>query len=196
MDINTKKENSSYITIIEDIFKNLSPCINIFFRDNKIKFHFISKEKAKLRPCPEEFQEALSYGYSYLDKGEIYLIIPPINQDKEIKEHAYHEIGHFIFFYLIGLSAHNLDISKFLLLFCKESLLEGGFSILSNKYLKNIYGSIFRKNKKNIISGIDIKYHENFSEGFRLFLLKDFVSLEKRINSYKVFRELLKYVDL
>lgn len=169
--IKEKTTENIYTQTTSLIFSVLPPSIIKYFRDSKIKFFYINKDEAKIRPAPEEFKEAVSYGYSYLKTGEIFLIKPTIVSDIEklkiIIHHLSHEIGHFVFIFIIGLSYLKQNISDSLQAFFKISDM-GGVSGSADKYIKHIYGNYLRKNNKEKLFDIDIKYHENFAEAFRI----------------------------
>lgn len=135
-----------------------------YLKINKLKISFIKSGK-----IPKELiDEGHLYGYSDYGKFQIYLAIDRSGMlcVKNILHNFYHELGHFAFLYVIGLSYRNVKVKESLQKFQSEP----SVSILSDKYMKNIYAKKLREANKHMIFGIDIKYHENFAEIFRLYL--------------------------
>lgn len=87
---------------------------------------------------------------------------------QQIPHSILHEVGHLVFYCLIKDCKTDSELKQNIAKFCEVSDKEGGVSPLSDNYLKHIYGKKLREAQKTVIKGIDIKYHENFAEIFRL----------------------------
>lgn len=181
-----KTTKDIYIKTAGLVFSQLSPVLYNYIKDNNVRISFPSKEEAKIRPKPEEFADAVSYGYLYLDTREIYIVkpegVPDIEKISLIVEHLAHEIGHLVFIYILGISYNSQELSLLLFDFFAATDKEGGFTPHAEKYVKEIYGVLLRQAGKEKIFSVDIKYHENFAEIFSLFIQYQISSRNNKID--------------
>jgi len=102
---------------------------------------------------------------------DLYIDHSKISDDsylQQIPHSILHEVGHLVFYSLIKDCKVDSELKQNIANFCEVSSKEGGVSLLSDNYIKHIYGKKLREAKRNEIKGIDIKFHENFAEVFRL----------------------------
>jgi hypothetical protein len=151
-----------YPKIIASIFNKIPEKLNKFLTINKLKIIFIKNKDIK---C----DEGHLYGYSIYNDFKIFLAIDRSGLlcVKNIVHNLTHELGHFAFCYLIGLSLRDVKVKNLVEKFMEK---KEGCSVLADKYMKHIYAQQLRKDNKHIMMDVDIKYHENFAELFRIYI--------------------------
>lgn len=156
----------NYVKSVSAIIPLLPKNLQKYLKTNKLKVIYIKSGK-----IPKEFfLEGHLHGYSDYSAFSINLSIDRSGMlcVKNLINNFLHEIGHFAFIYLIGLTFRDVTIKKLLDKFIKLSNENPSVSLLADKYMKHEYAKKLREDNKQDILGVDIKYHETFAELFRL----------------------------
>lgn len=145
---------------IDEVFYN-------YLKEKKLKViikegNYKVEDKHQVLACAD----LLSFDITlYLNPTELH----KENYLQQIPDALFHELGHLRFQHLINLSMLSTELKHKVLNFCELSNIEGGVTLFANKYIKEEYGKKLREEDKHIINGIDIKYHENFAEFFKVY---------------------------
>jgi hypothetical protein len=105
-----------------------------------------------------------------------------------------HEVGHYCFFHLLLSKGRDARFASIIKSFQQCSDFEGGATLHADKYLKHIYGNKLRAAGEARLNGVDIKYHEQFAEMFRIYMSGE--KIEKTPKVFFIFKELLAYLGI
>jgi hypothetical protein len=169
--------------LIDKCLSTLHKKIRFFLKENKLRIIIIKPGKLKT-------EEGHSYAYSLYNEYKIYITKPPTEIKRNIIHNIYHEIGHFVFMYLIGLSFRDTAVAAIITDFCKLSDKERGCTLFADKYMKNEYAKKLREEERHLIHNIDIKYHEQFAELYRTYMTCVFKKEKKWILPTKELQKL------
>lgn len=181
----------------------LDPLIYSHFKDKNLQV-IVKKGEYKV----ENKHKVLAYADLLAFNVTLHLNEEQLPKDDyliQIPDAILHELGHLRFQQLINLAMLDPKIKQELLDFCKICDAEGGVTLFADKYIKEEYGKKLREEKQHIINGIDIKYHENFAELFKLYhifkidsvymknlTLEDYVS-KKAVKTREIYESLYVY---
>lgn len=154
--------------------------------------------KIRIKPKVEKLEEhdKLLASANLLDTSMDLYLKGGVSDDylKQIPDSILHEIGHLVFFIQLNRCVTNPVLKDAISSFCQVSASPGGAcSLLADNYIREKYGKKLRQNNLHIIKGVDIKFHENFAELFRI---EHIYKIEKKLNknlTLEVNQELLKH---
>lgn len=113
---------------------------------------------------------------------------------KTLIEDFFHEVGHYVFYQLIESQGTYDGFAVVIKEFEKNSILEGGCTLHADKYIKEIYGKKLREHDEAVLNGVDIKFHEQFAEMFKLHYTEH---ASTRIpKTYEVFLKLMDLLEM